>query len=105
NISEHPPTGAAASPVDKQAKEADVDRKLRFYGVIKAFLQGRMPDNQQIDQTLAYVRDHSPIHVNKLSPEGKKFIQDLRDIVETARLMVAEKNADELFRNFIWHTR
>ncbi|TDL14084.1 hypothetical protein BD410DRAFT_687000, partial [Rickenella mellea] len=95
--SEHPPAGAVTSPVDKQAKEADVDRM--------AFRQGRMPDNQQIDQTLAYVRDHLPIHVNKLSPEGKKFIQDLRDIVETARLMVAEKNADELFRNFIWHTR
>jgi hypothetical protein len=25
-------------------------------------------------------------------------------IQETARLIVAEKNADELFQNFVWHT-
>ena len=48
-----------------------------------------MPDNQQIDETLAYVRDNSPIDVNQLSPEGKKLIQDIRDIVETVSNMYA----------------
>ncbi|TDL19313.1 hypothetical protein BD410DRAFT_842217 [Rickenella mellea] len=55
-----------------------------------------MADNQQIDQMLAYVCGHSPVDVNKLSPEGKKLIQDVRDIIETARLMVTEENADGL---------
>jgi hypothetical protein len=27
------------------------------------------------------------------------------DIIETMRLMVREKNADELFQNLVWHTR
>lgn len=64
-----------------------------------------MPDNQQIDETLKYVRDNSFVDIDKLSPEGQRLIQDTRDIIETARQMVAEKNADELFQNFIWHTR
>ncbi|KIM80519.1 hypothetical protein PILCRDRAFT_822241, partial [Piloderma croceum F 1598] len=66
---------------------------IRFYGVIEAF---RMPDNMQIDETLLYVKDTSPVEIEKLSPDGRKLIQDARDIVETARLMVQEKNADEL---------
>jgi hypothetical protein len=64
-----------------------------------------MPDNKQIDETLKYVIDHSPVDTSKLSPEGQQLIQDARDIIETARLMVAEKNADELFQNFVCHTR
>lgn len=40
-----------------------------------------------------------------ISPEGKKLIQDTREIINTARLLVQEKNADELFQQFVWHTR
>lgn len=40
----------------------------------------------------------------KLSPDGQKLIQDCRDIIETSRLMVQEKNADEIFQNFLWNT-
>jgi len=105
DLSEHPAPGTVVDPVNREQKDADIDRKLRFYGVIEAFRQGRMPDNSQIDRTLAFVRDHPPLDINKLSPEGNKLIQDVRDIVETARLIVSEKNEYELFQNFIWHTR
>jgi len=64
-----------------------------------------MPDNRQIDDTLRYVEEHSPIDTDQLSTEGKKLIQDTRDIIETARLIVREKNADELFQRFVWHTK
>jgi hypothetical protein len=79
--------------------------QIRFYGVIEAFRQGRMPDNKQIDETLRYVKTTSPVDTDQLSPDGRKLIQDARDIIETARLMVQEKNADELFQNFVWHTK
>ncbi|PSS29844.1 hypothetical protein PHLCEN_2v2659 [Hermanssonia centrifuga] len=105
DISDHPAKGSVIAPVDKQAQAADVDRKLRFYGVISAFGESRMPSNEQIDKTLQYVLTHSPVPEEELSPEGKKLVADTRDIIETARLMVKEKNADELFQNFIWHTR
>lgn len=76
-----------------------------LYGVVEAFRNGRLPTNGQIDKTLRYILDHSPVDVHKLSPEGKNFIQNTKDIIETARLMVHQKNADQLLQNFIWHTR
>lgn len=79
--------------------------QLRLYGVIQAFRDGRLPDNAQIDHTLKYVLNHSPVDQDKLSPDGRKLVQDVKDIIETARVIVNEKNDDELFQNFIWHTR
>jgi hypothetical protein len=29
----------------------------------------------------------------------------MREIINTTRLIIQEKNADELLQNFIWHTR
>ncbi|KAL1744429.1 hypothetical protein HDZ31DRAFT_38713 [Schizophyllum fasciatum] len=105
DISTKPKAGAVTDPVNKADKDADVDRKIRFYGVIAAFREGRMPDNSQIDRTLKYVLDNSPVPTDELSPEGKRLIQDTRDIIDTARKIVKEKNADELLQNFFWHTR
>jgi len=105
DISDQPAKGSVVAPVNKKQQAADVDRKLRFYGVINAFKQYRMPTNTQIDKTLSYVLNHSPVPEKELSHEGQKLVADTRDIIETARLIVKEKNKDELFQNFIWHTR
>jgi hypothetical protein len=102
---EKPAPGAVIEPINKDDQAADIDRKIRLYGVIQAFRDGRLPDNAQIDHTLQYVLNHSPVEQEKLSPEGRKLVQDVKDIIETARLIVKEKNSDELFQNFIWHTR
>jgi len=97
---------------------------MRFYGIVQAFRRGRMPDNQQIDHTFNYINSHPPIDVNKLSPEGRKLIDDVRDLLEVvsrqiplpasalashllpfqSRLQVHDKNADEALQKFIWHT-
>ncbi|KDR72326.1 hypothetical protein GALMADRAFT_213339 [Galerina marginata CBS 339.88] len=105
DISAHPTKGSVVEPVNKAAKEADVDRKIRLYGVINAFRKGKLPSNAQIDRTLQHVLDHSPFNLDKLSPEGRKLVQDTREIISTARVIVQEKNADELVQNFVWHTR
>lgn len=64
-----------------------------------------MPDNTQIDKALSYLRDAEPADIHKLSPNGKTLIDDSRDIIDTARHIVKQKNFDELFQNFVWHTR
>lgn len=102
---EKPAAGAVMEPVNKDEQAADIDRKIRFYGVIQAFREGRLPDNPQIDHTLDYVLNHSPVDQDQLSPEGRRLIQDVKDIIETARDIVKDKNNDELFQNFVWHTR
>ncbi|KAI9441014.1 hypothetical protein H4582DRAFT_2074783 [Lactarius indigo] len=103
DTTEHPSKYAVPAPVNRREQAADVDRKLRFYGAIEAFRQGRYPSNQQIDAALKYVLDHSLVDQDRLSSDGHKLIQDGRDIIETARLIVREKNADEIFQNFMWN--
>ncbi|KAH9925978.1 uncharacterized protein B0H18DRAFT_1085153 [Fomitopsis serialis] len=98
DISDHPASNSVTQPHNKREQAADVDRKLRFYGVIQALRDSRMPSNTQIDAALTYALSNSP-------RDGQKLIQDSRDIIETARLIVMKKNADELFQNFVWHTR
>jgi Family of unknown function (DUF5923) len=61
---------------------------IRFYGSLPP---RRMLDNKQIDETLLR---YFPVEIDKLSPDGRNLIQDARDFVETARLMVQEKNTD-----------
>lgn len=79
--------------------------QVRLFGAIEAFRHGRLPTNKQLDRSLEYVRDHSPLDIDQLSPQGRKLIQDLREIINTTRLVLQDKNADELLQNFIWHTR
>ncbi|KAG2365756.1 hypothetical protein BDR07DRAFT_1458961 [Suillus spraguei] len=105
DISEHRKAGSVAAPTDKAAKEADVSGKNNFYGMIEAFCQGSMPDNHQIDEILQYLLKTLPSDKNKLSPDGRKLVQDACKIIETAHLIVTEKNVDEFFQNFIWNTR
>ncbi|KAL1750785.1 hypothetical protein FB107DRAFT_177998, partial [Schizophyllum commune] len=105
DISSKPKAGAVTDPVNKKLKNEDIDRKVRLYGVISAFREGRMPSNKQIDSALQYTINNTPFPVEQLSPEGKRLVEDSRSIVETARLIVQEKNADEIFQEFVWNTR
>ena len=55
---------------------------MRLYGIIQAFRRGRMPDNHQIDSAFTYLDSNPPIDVNKLSPEGRKLVDDVRQLLE-----------------------
>src|SRR6267154_1888785 len=55
---------------------------MRLYGIIQAFRRGRMPDNHQIDHTFSYILSNPPVDVNKLSPEGRKLVDDVRQLLE-----------------------
>lgn len=105
DISDHPAKGTVTDPVDKAKMNADVERKIGLFSMINALREGRMPSNPQIDQMLQYVLDNSPVHTEKLSPNGKRLVQDTREIIQTLRVMVQEKNADELLQQFFWSTR
>jgi len=92
------------APTISEHKAADIDRKMHLYGIIQAFRNGHYPSNRQIDETLDYVINNAPFDESKLSKEGRHLVDDARKIIETAKEMVAEKNADELFQQFLYHT-
>ncbi|GAA5879129.1 hypothetical protein JCM16303_001308 [Sporobolomyces ruberrimus] len=103
-ISENPSKNAVTSPTDAKVKAVDIDRKLKLYGVVEAFRQGKMPNNEQCVRALDYALGHSPISENKLSKDGKDLVEDFREIIRIAKQIVVEKNDDELLQNFIYHT-
>ncbi|PWN28503.1 hypothetical protein BDZ90DRAFT_238789 [Jaminaea rosea] len=105
SVKETPQKNAVTQAVSAKEKNADVDRKIRFYGVIQAFREGRYPDNRQIDETLSFVEKNSPVNLEELSEDGRKLVQDFRAIIHTARQMVQDKNASEEIQNFLYASR
>ncbi|MBW0513033.1 hypothetical protein O181_052748 [Austropuccinia psidii MF-1] len=104
-VSEHPSARAVTQPTDKDFKLKDEERKMRFYGIIQAFRLGKYPSNKQIDDSLNYTLNHSPIDTSKLSSDGKQLIQDFKQIIKTLQVIVKKNNVDELMQNFLFHTR
>lgn len=117
-IAHNPGSMGVTTAASGKELEADIARKMKLWGVIEAFNDGsvrfhslqhccvltisRMPDNAQIDKVLDYAIKTSPVDLKQLSPEGRVLIDDFRDIMETMRMMVVEKNADEVFQNAVY---
>ena len=105
DISEHPAKGAVTEPMDREKLQTDVTRKLRLYGAFQAMSESRLPTNEQLDRMLSSLSHSTLAHADALSPDGQHLARDAHDICETLRRLVAQKNADELLQNFVWHTR
>lgn len=100
-VTDKPSANAVTLSQDPKFKEADVDRKMRFYGILQAFRQGRMPDNEQIFDALTYAEKNSPVDESKLSDEGKVLVKDIREIIASLRNIVKTKNSDQEIQKFI----
>ncbi|KAI9671998.1 MAG: hypothetical protein M1829_004542 [Trizodia sp. TS-e1964] len=94
-------------PTDPAARDQDVENKLRLYGIYSAFLQGKVPSNQQIDVALnsflASKALSSPS--SKLSSEGQHLVADVREAIEQAKLLLLTNNEGNLLQDFIWETQ
>jgi len=101
------PTSAVNRPTDVKVKEQDVNAKLQLYGIYAAFAKGKVPSNKQIDVALnsalewQYLRSPS----KKLSAEGRSLVADLRDVIESAKVLLLSKNQGNLLQDFIWQTQ
>ncbi|KAJ4414232.1 hypothetical protein N0V82_008071 [Gnomoniopsis sp. IMI 355080] len=94
-------------PTDLKQKEADVNRKLQVYGIISAFQQGKAPSNDQIDVALnSFLATRALSKPSeKLSPEGKSLVADVREVVTQAKKLLLSKNQGNLLQDFIWQTQ
>ncbi|KAG7443718.1 uncharacterized protein BT62DRAFT_971879 [Guyanagaster necrorhizus] len=105
DISTHPKKGSVVDPVDKVARDADVDRKIKLYGTIQALRQSRLPTNKQLDLWINYAFEHPPVQTSTLSKDGQKLAGDIQEIIRTLRSMIHDKDGDELIQDWIWRTR
>jgi len=94
-------------PTDVKVKEADVNRKLQIYGIISAFQNGKVPSNDQIDVALNSFLESKALTrpSEKLSPEGKALVGDVREVVTQAKRLLLSKNDGNLLQDFIWQTQ
>ncbi|KAJ4479342.1 hypothetical protein J3R30DRAFT_3289645 [Lentinula aciculospora] len=99
--------GVVTDPIEKDRKEQDVERKLRLYTTVNALRESKLPANKQLDVWLDVLQQNlgSDGHSHKLSRQGQKLTTDVRDILDTIRLILKKKNGDELLQDVIWNTR
>ncbi|KAL8706847.1 MAG: hypothetical protein Q9201_000115 [Fulgogasparrea decipioides] len=100
-------SAAVNRPTNVKQKEADVNQKLQLYGIYSAFANGKVPSNKQIDIALNSAIASRPLAnpSNKLSPEGRHLVADLRDVIEQAKVLLLTKNEGNLIQDFLWQTR
>lgn len=66
----------------------------------------QFPDNAQLDACLSYLSKRCPpkqSHV-KLSPDAEELFNAIRSLLTTLRVVLREKNADELIQETMWMT-
>ncbi|KAF9076912.1 hypothetical protein BDP27DRAFT_1414047 [Rhodocollybia butyracea] len=99
--------GSVTEPISKEKKDQDVERKLNLYSTLNAFRESKLPENKQIDSWFGVLQKNlgTEGHSQKLSSQGQKLTADLREILDTLRLFLSEKNGDEMIQDFIWNTR
>jgi hypothetical protein len=93
-------------PMNKEQKEADVNRKLQLYGIFTAFQNGKVPSNEQIDVALnSFLKSRALTKPSdKLSSDGKVLVDDVSEVVKQAKLLLLSKNEGNLLQDFIWQT-
>jgi hypothetical protein len=72
-----------------------------------AFANGKVPSNQQIDVALNTALEWQQLKnpSKKLSAEGQGLVQDLRNVIEQAKILLLTKNQGNLIQDFIWQTQ
>ncbi|KAF9972557.1 hypothetical protein BGZ73_004308 [Actinomortierella ambigua] len=100
-----PPMAAGGGQVSPQTHDEHTVQKPKFFEVAQALIEGRLPTNAQLDQFLTRVMTSPSMEsrAHMLSPDGQSLYRDLKDLLQTLRGVIYEKNEQELFQNLIYH--
>lgn len=100
-------SAAVNVPTNQKIKEKDVNAKLQLYGIYSAFASGKVPSNKQIDVAMNTALQWEGLSKpnKKLSTEGQGLVQDLRHVIEQAKILMLTKNEGNLLQDFIWQTQ
>ncbi|KAF9347771.1 hypothetical protein BGX26_000762 [Mortierella sp. AD094] len=95
----------SGAKISQDIKQADRDQKFKFFECIQALMKGRLPTNEQLDQFLAMSQSSTSLEprAHMLSKDGQALYKDFQQLIQNTREIIAEKNQEELFQNFIHH--
>ena len=96
---------SVARPTNVADRDAQIEHKLRLYGIFSAFGNKKFPNNKQIDVAMnsAVKSDLLTKPSESLSKEGQDLTKMLRSVVEQARVLFLTKNSDEHLQKFLWY--
>jgi Family of unknown function (DUF5923) len=77
-----------------------------FAGQMCVNLVGKFPTNRQANVALtSAVESHMLSHPSKeLSSQGQQLVKDLREVIDSAKMLFLKKNYHEEWQNFLYHT-
>lgn len=84
-----------------------LSKKLRTLLQYNALKQGYLPSSAQVQEHLAAISQSPFLNPNQrgLSRQTKKVLEDARQFVKSAGLLVKDKNHDDLVQEIIWNLR
>ncbi|ORX90570.1 hypothetical protein K493DRAFT_132170, partial [Basidiobolus meristosporus CBS 931.73] len=87
-------------------QEKVIRRKEHLQEVGKALQEGRLPTTNQINQGLEKLTENNNFHdiASDMSPEGKRMMANAERLVESAQILLAEKNDNDQLQNIIYHS-
>ncbi|BFZ54048.1 hypothetical protein PYCC9005_001079 [Savitreella phatthalungensis] len=104
--SNNPGRTEVTRPFDRKQRDIDVGRKLQWYGVFEGLRVGKLPSNKQIDVAMNSAIDSDLLKnpSKELSQEGRLLVQDLRNVLNQAKLLLLSKNHEESLQQFVYLT-
>lgn len=90
----------------KAAKQKATEEKYKLFSTWKAMSEGKMPHNAQLDDMLTKLINNQTIRSREhmVSDDGRRLLQDFRDLLQTLKRALHEKNQEELFQSMVYHS-
>lgn len=103
---DNPGRKEVTAPFDREQRDIDVERKLQWYGIVEGFSNGKIPSNRQIDVAMNSAIDSDLLRKpsTDLSKEGRLLVQDLRNVLNEAKILLLSKNREESIQQFVYLT-
>ena len=103
---DNPGNKEVTAPFNREQRDIDVERKLQWYGIVEGFSNGKIPSNRQVDVAMNSAIDSDLLRnpSKDLSKEGRLLVQDLRNVLNEAKILFLSKNREESIQQFVYLT-
>ncbi|KAJ3110401.1 hypothetical protein HDU96_006644 [Phlyctochytrium bullatum] len=76
---------------------------MRLFAAIKAYAEGKIPSNQELEEMITTVNKAK--NIRGVSGEGMECLRATDHFLQTVKLIIRERNQDEAIQRFFYHMR
>ncbi|ORX91654.1 hypothetical protein K493DRAFT_264315, partial [Basidiobolus meristosporus CBS 931.73] len=98
--------GETLPPRPGTKQEEVLQKKEHLQQMGQALQEGKLPTTNQINQGLNRITEDNVLHnaASNMSPAGKKVMADTERLVDSTKVLLAEKNDNNQLQNAIYHS-